>query len=337
MTDKKRFNTYLPILIILPIFITILSISIGTYKVSPLEVIQILSNNILQTKFDVSLTAEVVVMHIRLPRTILGLLVGSGLAVAGVAYQSVFSNPLTSSDTLGTSAGAGFGAALCILLGMPLIVTQLVAFSFGLLAVFITFVVAKTKRGKNLVMLLLSGMVVASIFSAGLSFIQLVADKDNVLPEITFWLMGSLSKANMASILITLPIFIICIIVIFLLRWRLNVLSLNEIEAKSLGMNVKQIRMIVIIASTFITATSVALCGIIGWIGILVPHITRMIFGNNNRYVVPATIFIGATILLVIDILSRVIAPSELPLSILTAFVGGPIFIILLRKTGGVK
>ncbi|MFI3252215.1 MAG: iron ABC transporter permease [bacterium] len=337
MKDHKRYKRLLPLLIILPFVLAIVSIGIGTYYVNPIDVLKVLCNNIFQTKLEVSLVANVVVMDIRLPRIILGILVGAGLSVAGVAYQSVFSNPLTSSDTLGTSAGAGFGAALCILLGASTITTSIVAFGFGLLSVFITFLVSKTKRGKNLVMLLLSGMVVASIFSAGLSFIQLVADKDNVLPEITFWLMGSLSKASITTVLISLPIFIICMFVLYLLRWRLNVLSLNEIEAKSLGMDVKKIRIIVIVVSTFITALAVSLCGIIGWVGILVPHITRMLFGNNNRYVVPASMFVGAIVLLIMDMLARTIAVGELPLSILTAFVGGPIFIILLRKTGGVR
>ncbi len=335
--DSKKFKIGLPIVITLLIVFAILSISVGTYYVEPSNVVKSLLKYWFKLDIEVPQAAYVVVTSIRLPRTLLGLLVGGGLAISGVAFQAVFSNPLTSSDTLGTSAGAGFGACLCIVLGLPTLVTQFVAFSFGLLAVGLTFLVSKTKKGQSLVMLLLSGMVVATIFQAGLSFIQLTADPETQLPTITHWLMGSLSKANMDSILIALPIFIICSVNIFLLRWRLNVLSLSEVEAKTLGMNVKQIRFVIMISATFITAISVSLCGIIGWIGILVPHITRMIFGNNNRFVVPMSYVMGALILIVMDILARNITNGELPLSILTALVGGPIFIILLRKTGGVK
>ncbi len=337
MNDSKKFKIGIPIVFVLLITFAILSISIGTYYVSPMDVVKSLLKYWFNCDFEISQAAYVVVTSIRLPRTILGLLVGGGLAISGVSFQAVFANPLTSSDTLGTSAGAGFGACLCIILGLPMLLTQLVSFLFGLLAVGLTFLVSKTRKGQSLVMLLLSGMVVATIFQAGLSFLQLTADPETQLPTITHWLMGSLSKATMDSVLLALPIFIICSVTIFLLRWRLNVLSLSEIEAKTLGMNVKQIRFVIMIASTFITALSVSLCGIIGWIGILVPHITRMIFGNNNRYVVPMSFLLGASILIMMDILARNITTGELPLSILTALVGGPIFIILLRKTGGVK
>ena len=288
-------------------------------------------------EIEVTQTMYSVIFNIRLPRVLLSLLAGAGLSVAGASFQGLFSNPLATPDTLGVATGASFGAALGILLGCNMFLTQVCALATGMLAVAIVYAVSRVRGGTNMVMIILGGMVVSSLFSALVSMIKYVADPQDVLPAITFWLMGSLSATNFQTLLLGAPFILAGTAMIFALRWRLNVLSLNEDEAHTLGVNVKLLRVLVILASTMITASVVSMCGLIGWVGLLIPHISRMLFGNDNRRVIPASIGLGAIFMLLIDTLARTVSASEIPVSILTAVIGAPVFIILLRKTGGLR
>lgn len=288
-------------------------------------------------EIEVTQTMRNVIFNIRLPRVLLSLLAGAGLSVAGASFQGLFSNPLATPDTLGVATGASFGAALGILLGCSMFLTQVCALAMGMLAVAVVYAVSRVRGGTNMVMIILGGMVVSSLFSALVSMIKYVADPQDVLPAITFWLMGSLSATNFQTLLLGAPFILAGTAMIFALRWRLNVLSLNEDEAHTLGVNVKLLRVLVILASTMITASVVSMCGLIGWVGLLIPHISRMLFGNDNRRVIPASIGLGAIFMLLIDTLARTVSASEIPVSILTAVIGAPVFIILLRKTGGLR
>ncbi|MFI3250473.1 MAG: iron ABC transporter permease [Eubacteriales bacterium] len=332
---RKKFLKYLPFFIVLPIITAILCIGVGKFPISVHNVLLAVIQGATGQDMGVSAAEYSVVVNLRLPRVLLAILAGASLTSAGCAFQAVFSNPLAAPDTLGVSAGAGFGACLGLLLDLPSLTTQSFAFIGGILAVMLTFLVSKTDHGSNPVTLILGGMAISALFQAGISMIQMLADPTETLPEITFWLMGSLSRANYSSLLWATPFSLIGIITLLVLRWRLNTLSLDETEATSLGIPVKKLRAAVVVSATFCTATTISQCGMIGWLGILAPHGARMLLGNDNRYVLPASISIGITALIVMDTLSRNLVSGVLPISVLTALVGAPIFIILLRKTGG--
>jgi len=305
---------------------------IGRYQIPVKDCVRVL----LGMKVD-DPNVKTVLYNIRLPRSILAIIAGAGLAVAGAAFQSMFSNPLATPDTLGVATGASFGATLGIMFHLPSLGIQGTAFITGLLAVALVYMISRVKGESTLVMLILSGMVISSLFEALVSLIKYVADPQDVLPEITYWLMGSLAGTSFRKLYIgTIPM-LIGIVILFCLRWKLNVLSLNDDEAKAMGINLKLMRGLTIVSSTMITASVIAMCGKVGWIGILIPHISRMMFGNNNKHVIPASIGLGATYLLLIDTLARSATAAELPISILTAILGAPVFIVLLRRTGGVK
>ncbi|MBR4445598.1 MAG: iron ABC transporter permease [Solobacterium sp.] len=277
-----------------------------------------------------------VLFQIRIPRILLSILAGAGLAASGCAFQSLFGNPLATPDTLGIANGASFGAAAGILLGLQAIGVQTCALAAGLLAVVLVFAVTGGKRS-SMIMVVLAGMVISSLFSALVSLVKYVADPQDVLPVITFWLMGSLSSVTVKSLLYGAPFILTGIIILYLLRYRLNVLSLAEDEARALGVDLRLLRGLVIAASASITASVVALCGVIGWVGLLVPHIARMLFGNSNARILPASLVFGGLFLLCVDTAARCIAAAEIPVSILTAVIGAPVFILLLRKTGGIQ
>ncbi len=333
---KKKYVTAISVFfVVAPILATIICLGIGRYHLSVSETIEAIFNVI--TGVEVDETVYSVLFKVRLPRIILALFVGAGLAVAGTSFQSLFSNPLATPDTLGVATGASFGAVLALLLSNNSVVVQLSALAFGLLSLLITCMVSKMNGKSSIIMVVLSGMVVSSIFQALVSLVKYTADTEEKLPAITYWLMGSMSRATASSLLIGVPFILIGILILFILRWRLNILSLNEDEAKSLGINVKQLRLMVMIASTMVTASCVSMCGQVGWVGLLVPHAARMIYGSDNKKLIPAGIGIGATFMIVIDTIARAATAAEIPVSILTALIGAPFFVILLRKTGGAK
>ncbi len=281
-----------------------------------------------------------VLFNIRVPRILLAMLVGAGLAVAGAAFQSLFGNPLATPDTLGTANGAAFGAALAILLGAGSLGVQFAALAFGIGAVLLVFLVTRRAAGDgrpSMIMVVLGGLVISSLFSALTTLVKYVADPQDVLPVITFWLMGSFSGATRRALLLGLPLIGGGTALLVLLRHRLNALSLSEDEAKSLGVDLPLTRGLVIFAASAVTAAAVALCGVIGWVGLLVPHIARMVLGNDNSRVIPASLTGGALFMLATDTVARCATEAEIPVGILTAVIGAPVFIAVLRKTGGIR
>lgn len=321
------------ILIILPIIAIIAAMGIGRMNIAPIDVIKSILNKF-GADFAVNKQYELVLWSIRFPRILLALLVGAGLSVAGCVFQSLFSNPLATPDTLGVASGASFGAALGLLLGINLMGVQMVALLFGIIAVVLTFM-AGTGRGRGINTVVLAGIMIGSLFSALVSLIKYIADTESQLPAITYWLMGSLNSASYDSLMLGAPLIIIGILVLILFRYRLNVLPLSDDEAKSTGTNILLLRGITIVCATAITASCVSMCGQVGWVGLLIPHICRMKIGNNHMSLLPASICIGASFMVIVDTLARSVTAAEIPISILTAIIGAPFFIILMRKTGG--
>lgn len=282
---------------------------------------------------DEALSNYSIIVNLRVPRIIMAVIVGAGLSCAGNTFQSLFSNPLATPDILGVTSGTCLGAIIAILLERGMLEIQLTALAFGLVAVWITMKLSGSRTDRSLVFLVLSGVIISSLFNALGSLLKYTADPTSKLPEITYWLLGSFASSTYTKIAVGTPLIIIGIIVIYFLRWQLNIISLSEDEAKASGIDIKKIRVIFIIAATLITASSVSMAGQVGWIGLLVPHLARMLVGSNNRYVIPVGISLGASFMLVIDTLSRSISVIELPLSILTAIIGAPMFILLLRRS----
>ena len=274
-----------------------------------------------------------IIINLRLPRILMAIIVGAGLTAAGATFQALFANPLATPDILGVTSGTCVGAILAIILSCSTLETQLIALVFGLASVFFTLRIAGKNNGQSMVYLVLAGTIASSLFNALGSLLKYTADPQDKLPEITYWLMGSFTSANYREILIGSPLILVGILLIYLLRWRLNILSLSDDEARASGINIKRTRMLFIIASTLITASAVSMCGQVGWIGLLIPHCARMLVGSNNRYVIPVSLSLGACFMILIDTLSRTISVIELPLSILTAIIGAPVFISLLNKT----
>lgn len=276
-----------------------------------------------------------VLFNIRLPRICAAILVGAALSTAGAAYQGMFQNPLVSPDILGASAGAGFGAAVAIYFYLGTGAITAFAFAGGLIAVGAAYLISRLTKGSATLSMVLAGILIGSLFSAATSYIKLVADTNDQLPAITYWLMGSLAgaesdyKLGLAAVVIGLGL-----LPLVLLRWRMNVLTLGEDEARSIGVNTNLLRLVVIICATLVTAVAVSISGLIGWVGLVIPHFCRMIFGYDYRRIIPAAIIMGAGFLLLVDDFSRTIATTEVPLGILTAFVGAPIFAYLLMMGG---
>ena len=276
-------------------------------------------------------SARAVVLEIRGPRIAAALAVGMALGVAGAALQAVFRNPLVSPDILGVSSGCALGAVVGILLGLPLAAMQGLAFAGGLAAAALVLAIGARVRGADPVLtLVLAGVIVGSLFSAGVAFAKTVADPYNQLPAITFWLLGSFAGVLPRDLALSLPLMLIGLVPLVALRWRVDVLALSEDEARALGLDVRRLRLVVIVAATLATAAAVAIAGIIGWVGLVVPHAARLLVGPAFGRVLPVAAILGAAFMLVVDTLCRVIAPTEIPPGVVTALVGTPAFIALL-------
>lgn len=322
------------VLITVPLIVAVICTCLGRYTSTFGETLTAIWQLITGTAGDNNLPK--VIFSMRMPRIVLAMLAGGGLSAAGLAFQSLFANPLATPDTLGVASGSSFGAAAALLIGISLPYTQILALIMGFIAVGLTVMVGKGKRGsRSLTSMVLGGMVISSLFSALISFVKLVADTDSKLPAITYWLMGSLSSATWDALKFGAPFILAGIILLFLLRWRLNILPLSEDEVKASGTNVTLLRFLTALAGTMITAACVSLCGQIGWVGLLIPHICRMALGSDNMVLVPASVSLGAVFLMLIDTAARSMTATEIPISILTAVIGAPFFIALLRKTGG--
>lgn len=322
------------ILALLLFFTFLISFTMGRYSIALKDLLYIFYAKMFGLPQTWSENIDTVVFKIRLPRILAALIIGSSLSVAGATYQGLFKNPMVSSDILGASTGAGFGAAMALLLSFNIAGVQVFAFAFGMGAVLLTYTISKIigRSSSTTLILVLTGIVISSLFQSLISITKYVADPDSKLPAITFWLMGGLSTITFKEIYILLIPFIIGIVPILLLRWKLNVLSFGEEEAKALGINTDRMRIILIFCSTLLTASSVSVAGTIGWVGLVIPHVARMIVGPNYKDLLLSSMLIGGTYLLLIDNISRTIFSIEIPLGILTSLIGAPFFIAILLK-----
>ena len=336
---KLQTHTYTRRFVVLSVvFVTVLfgSVLLGRFSITPKELLRLLLSRITDVTPNWRDGAENVAFQIRLPRVAAAALIGAALAVAGVSYQGMFRNPMVSPDILGASTGAGFGAALAILLGAGYFGISAAAFCFGLIAVAAAYLVSCMSRTNQTVALILAGIMISSLFSAGTSYVKLVADTQQQLPAITYWLMGSLSSIKPRDVAFVAIPTAIGLVPLLLLSWRMNLLTLGEDEARSMGVNTRLLRLIVIVCATLLTAASVAVSGMIGWVGLVIPHFCRMLFGYDYRRLLPAAALFGASFLIVVDDIARLATAGEIPLGILTAFVGAPIFLYLIL-TGGAR
>lgn len=334
MDSKKYIKTRLTALIIVFIICFIVSFTLGRYPINPEQLIKILLSRIVPIKQTWPQQMETILFKIRLPRVIMACLVGSALSCAGAAYQGIFQNPMVSPDILGASAGAGFGAALAIFLSFSYVGISISSFCFGMASVLLVYMISRHFKNNPILGLVLTGIMVSSLYSSGTSFIKLVADPNDKLPAITYWLMGSLASTRAEDVAFAVFPIIGGIIPIYLWRWKINVLTMGDEEARTMGVNANSLRMGIIIFSTLITATCVAFTGLIGWVGLVIPHFARMLVGNNYKYMLPASLLLGGSFLLVVDNFSRLLTTSEIPIGILTAFVGAPFFLYLIIREG---
>lgn len=310
----------------------LVSLLVGRFFISPEQVFKIL----LAGPFEVDgHQAASIVWKLRLPRAILSALCGAGLAVAGASFQGIFKNPLVSPDILGVTSGAAFGAALGILLSGVNLTASLLAMAFGMISVFLTWTLAGLRKGGSTLSLVLAGIIISAVFSALTSLIKYVADPYDKLPAITYWLMGSFSNAGYEACLQAGAPIAAGACVLILLRWRINVISLGEEEAAALGLNPARIRLLIIVLCTLIASSSVMIAGVIGWVGLVIPHICRMISGVNHQSLLPMSAVIGAVFLLAVDAVARTATAAEIPIGILTALIGAPFFAFIFKKIGG--
>ncbi len=314
------------------------SLTLGRYPVPLADVFRILRHRLcglfgLSTPVTWTRYMENAVINVRLPRIVMAVLVGCSLSAAGATFQGVFKNPMASPDILGASNGAAFGAALAILLGWPTQIITVSAFVGSILTVALVFLISRFAPGLRVVNLILAGIMVGSLFSAGTSYLKLVADPSDQLPAITYWLLGSLSGTRLSAIPTALIPMIIGLVPLLLLRWRLNLLTLGDSEAKALGVNADLLRTVLILCATLITAAAIAVSGVIGWVGLVIPHLSRKLIGSDNRGLLPCSMLMGGAFLLLVDDVSRNLLATEIPLGILTAVIGAPFFVyLLLRK-----
>jgi iron complex transport system permease protein len=331
MTLRSKILSSL--LLVLPFAMIVISLATGAYPIRLTELIRLLAEKITGNNAPVDQVASAVLFNVRLPRTLLACIVGASLSVSGAVLQSTFRNPLVSPYLLGISTGASFGACLIFVTFAysSMLSAQISAFVFGLTSVLLAYTIGKAFRDKSGTILLLAGIVISGFFSALVAMMQLLADERD-LHKIVFWLMGSFSAARWVDILYSVPVAMVGCTLLFLLGWRINVLALGDNEARTLGVHPGRLRFTLIIITSIMTASSVALSGPIGWIGLVIPNVVRLLVGFNNRHVVIGSISLGASFMLLVDILSRNLLATEIPIGILTALIGTPFFLVLVTK-----
>ena len=334
MEKKEKERCFLPLLFLILILLVVFSLTTGRFAIRFDEFAGVIKEAVTGTGSQYE-AAAVVLFQSRIPRILAAVLIGCALAVSGAAYQGIFRNPMVSPDLLGASAGAGFGAALGFLLGISTIWVQCMSFGFGLASVGITCMISKKVSWdieQSPILLVLSGIVVGALFQAFISIVKYVADPFDTMPSIAFWLMGGLTYVTALDVaFLAIPVLAGCVI-LFLLRWRINLLSLGTDEAESLGVSVKRCRGIIILCATFMTASSVAVGGMIGWAGLIVPHFARMFAGPDYKKMLPCAAVMGSIFLLLVDDVARCMTAQDLPIGILTAIIGAPVFVTLLAK-----
>lgn len=325
------------ILTILLIVTILLSITLGRYEISLQQLWNLIIEKVTGVKSVKDPMINQIIFEIRVPRITAAVLVGGSLAISGATFQALFRNPMVSSDILGVTSGAGFGASLGLLLGFSYWKVEVMAFIFGILAVAASYLLsyAVGKHGQNILLLILSGMVTGTLFKALISCVKYVADPNDALQSITFWLMGSLAMVKQKDLVFLVIPIMLGMIPLLWIGWKMNAMSFGEEEAMTLGVHTEKLKLMVIVCSTIITSVSVAVTGIVGWIGLIIPHLVRMTLGPNNQLLIPASMLSGAIYLLLIDNLSRALLGIEIPISILTSIIGAPFFIFLLFRTRG--
>jgi iron complex transport system permease protein len=312
----------------------LLALAAGRYPISLHDIAIICWRTLVAPDRAVDTASQLVLFKVRLPRMLAAIFAGAALSASGACYQGIFRNPMVEPKLLGVSGGAAFGAALAILLSLNVAMIQVTAFVFGLLAVTITVALSSmvNRHGDTTLTLILCGIITATLFEAFLSLTKYVADPYSKLPAITYWVMGSLASVTMADLRFASIFGIAGLLPLMLLRWRINTLSFGDDEAKSLGVNTSAIRAVAIVSSTLMTASAVAISGMIGWVGLVIPHLARMIVGPSFTILLPASVLLGALFLLTVDTVARVLFPIEVPLGILTAILGAPFFVALLAR-----
>lgn len=310
------------------------SVVLGRYPIGLRELGGIIWSRFADIEPFWTATQEALLLNHRLPRIALACLVGCALSAAGVSYQGTFQNPMAAPDILGASAGASFGAALAIVLNLGGAMVTVFAFAASLGCVALVIFVGGRAKGKRVIGLILSGIMIGSLFSSGTSFIKLMADPADQLPAITYWLMGSLNGATGRDVLFALVPMAIGLVPLFALRWRINILTLGDEEARTMGVNAPRLRVLVIVCATLVTAAAVSVSGVIGWVGLVIPHLARRMVGNNYRHLMPASMIFGALFLLLVDDIARNAMTTEIPIGILTSFIGAPFFIYLITREG---
>jgi iron complex transport system permease protein len=314
--------------------LVIVALSVGRYPMAPGDVAAIVWMKLTGATVTVPQNAETVLFQVRAPRIVAATVIGAALAAAGAAYQGMFRNPLVSPDILGVSAGAGLGAVLAIFLSLPVLAIQGFAFAGGIVAVAAVYFVGTSVRGHDPILaLILAGVVIGTLLGACIALLKYLADPYNQLPAITFWLLGSLAAIGPQDLEVVVPLVLLALVPMFLLRWRMNLLSLADDEARALGVHTGLMRVVVVCAATLMTAASVAVSGIIGWVGLLIPHAARMLVGPEFSRLLPVSMLLGASYLLGVDTLARTIAHIEVPPGVLTAVIGTPFFVWLLAAS----
>ncbi len=329
--SKKRWPVNLALFAVL-LALILACLCVGKYSLAVGEVFRILTGSIFGGDGGADPMDAKLLLGVRLPRTLACCVVGAALALSGAVYQSIFRNPLVSPDFLGVSAGACVGAAIAILLSAAAVIVQAFAFFGGVLAVSLTVMIPRLLRTDSNIMLVLAGIIVSGVMTSILGFIKYIADPQTQLAAITYWQLGSFAYVDNRTLLSVLPLSIAAAVVLLLLAWWINVLSLGEQEAKSLGAKVSLLRGLCIVCATVLTAGAVCVAGTIGWIGLVIPHFGRMLVGSDNRVLLPASILMGGIFMLLVDTVTRIIGPAEMPVSILTGIIGAPVFAWLLYR-----
>ncbi len=310
-------------------------LGLGRFEVPVISAAGILLKSVFHLALpDVTWTDQMqsVIMDVRLPRLFGAVLVGCALSLSGATYQGLFKNPLVSPDILGVSSGACVGASVMILLNRGSMETQLAALAMGLFTVVLTTLIPKLFKRHSNFMLVLAGIIVAGFMGSIQGIIKYVADPESQLASIVYWTMGSLSSVKPNDIFLVLPGMLTAMVILLLMRWKINLLSLGENEAKLLGVDVRKVRGLAILCSTVLTACAVCLCGTIGWVGLIIPHLGRLLVGQDNRYLLPASAALGAVFMVIVDTVARNLTGSEIPLSIITGLMGAPLFLWLLAR-----
>ena len=333
---RKHPGRIIALLGALLVAIVLVSLALGRYPIGPADALELLASRVAPGVGDFSAQQETLFFNVRLPRILLVILVGASLSAAGAAFQGIFQNPLVSPDFLGASQGAAFGACWAILAGGTSLVISGSAFAVSLAAVGIVLLVSSRARGNRILVTVLAGIMVKSLFEAGVSYTKLVADPSNQLQAITFWLLGSFNGAKVADLALAAAPIAIGLTGLMAMRWRLNVLTMSDDEALSMGVNAPRVRAVAVLFSALVTAASVAVSGLIGWVGLVVPHLARGLVGSDYRHLLPApaSMLAGATFLLVVDDIARLALTAEIPIGILTSVVGAPFFLWLIVKRG---